>query len=97
MLLFRQISELGIYPVVDPLDLIYHMLFTYILGEEHYNTVRGVQKGLRNYRNLQDIIISLEMDELSEDDDLTVAHAHKIQGFLRKPFHVAEVSLVLLN
>jgi F0F1-type ATP synthase beta subunit len=67
------------------------MLSPHILGEEHYNTARGVQKVLQNYKNLQDIIAILGMDELSEDDKLTVARARKIQRFLSQPFHVAEV------
>ncbi|XWS15193.1 hypothetical protein CRYUN_Cryun35bG0073400 [Craigia yunnanensis] len=68
-----------------------------LAGDEHCNTTCCVQNGLQNYKNLQDIIVSLEMDELSEDDDLTVAHTYKIQRFLSKFFHVAKVSLVLLN
>jgi len=89
--LSRQISELGIYPAVDPLDSTSRMLSPRILGEDHYNTARGVQKVLQNYKNLQDIIAILGMDELSEDDKLTVARARKIQRFLSQPFHVAEV------
>eukprot|EP00262_Sarcandra_glabra_P016973 TRINITY_DN566_c0_g1_i2.p1 TRINITY_DN566_c0_g1~~TRINITY_DN566_c0_g1_i2.p1 ORF type:complete len:558 (-),score=104.84 TRINITY_DN566_c0_g1_i2:244-1917(-) len=89
--LSRQISELGIYPAVDPLDSTSRMLSPHILGEGHYNTARGVQKVLQNYKNLQDIIAILGMDELSEDDKLTVARARKIQKFLSQPFHVAEV------
>jgi len=76
---------------VDPLDSTSRMLSPHILGEEHYNTARGVQKVLQNYKNLQDIIAILGMDELSEDDKLTVARARKIQRFLSQPFHVAEV------
>ena len=87
----KQISELGIYPAVDPLDSTSRMLSPHILGEDHYNTARGVQKVLQNYKNLQDIIAILGMDELSEDDKLTVARARKIQRFLSQPFHVAEV------
>ncbi|KAK6921238.1 ATPase, F1/V1/A1 complex, alpha/beta subunit, N-terminal domain, partial [Dillenia turbinata] len=87
----QQISELGICPAVDPLDSTSCMLSPHILGEEHYNTARGVQKVLQNYKNLQDIIAILGMDELSEDDKLTVARARKIQRFLSQPFHVAEV------
>ncbi|KAL2546863.1 ATP synthase subunit beta [Forsythia ovata] len=68
IVLLRQISELGIYPGVDPLDSTSRMLSPHILGEEHYNTARGVQKVLQNYKNLQDIIAILGMDELSEDD-----------------------------
>lgn len=91
LLLSLQISELGIYPAVDPLDSTSRMLSPHILGEDHYNTARGVQKVLQNYKNLQDIIAILGMDELSEDDKLTVARARKIQRFLSQPFHVAEV------
>ncbi|KAL3527002.1 hypothetical protein ACH5RR_011658 [Cinchona calisaya] len=89
--LSRQISELGIYPAVNPLDSTSRMLSPHILGEEHYNSARGVQKVLQNYKNLQDIIAILGMDELSEDDKLTVARARKIERFLSQPFHVAEV------
>uniref|UniRef100_A0A5B6ZQ77 ATP synthase subunit beta n=3 Tax=Davidia involucrata TaxID=16924 RepID=A0A5B6ZQ77_DAVIN len=89
--LSRQISELGIYPAVDPLDSTSRMLSPHILGEGHYNTALGVQKVLQNYKNLQDIIAILGMDELSEDDKLTVMRARKIQRFLSQPFHVAEV------
>ncbi|URD82415.1 hypothetical protein MUK42_27756 [Musa troglodytarum] len=89
--LSRQISELGIYPAVDPLDSTSRMLSPHVLGEEHYNTAPVVQKVLQNYKNLQDIIAILGMDELSEDDKLTVARARKIQRFLSQPFHVAEV------
>ncbi|KAK8314293.1 hypothetical protein V6Z12_D01G162600 [Gossypium hirsutum] len=88
--LSRQISELSIYPAVDPLDSTSRMLSPHILGEEHYSTACGVQKVLQNYKNLQDIIAILGMDELSEDDKLTVACARKIQRFLSQPFHVAE-------
>ncbi|GJN37645.1 hypothetical protein PR202_gb26622 [Eleusine coracana subsp. coracana] len=83
--------KLGIYPAVDPLDSTSRMLSPHVLGEDHYNTARGVQKVLQNYKNLQDIIAILGMDELSEDDKLTVARARKIQRFLSQPFHVAEV------
>ncbi|VAH10917.1 unnamed protein product [Triticum turgidum subsp. durum] len=89
--LSRQISELGIYPAVDPLDSTSRMLSPHVLGVDHYNTARGVQKVLQNYKNLQDIIAILGMDELSEDDKMTVARARKIQKFLSQPFHVAEV------
>ncbi|KAK7343450.1 hypothetical protein VNO77_12200 [Canavalia gladiata] len=89
--LSRQIAELGIYPSVDPLDSTSRMLSGRILGEEHYDTARGVQEVLQSYKNLQDIIAILGMDELSEDDKLTVARARKIQRFLSQPFHVAEV------
>jgi F-type H+-transporting ATPase subunit beta len=89
--LSRQISELGIYPAVDPLDSTSRMLSPRILGDDHYQCARGVQKVLQNYKNLQDIIAILGMDELSEDDKLTVARARKMQRFLSQPFHVAEV------
>ncbi|PPR76497.1 MAG: ATP synthase subunit beta, partial [Alphaproteobacteria bacterium MarineAlpha2_Bin1] len=89
--LSRQISELGIYPAVDPLDSTSQMLDPRIVGEEHYNTAREVQRILQQYKSLQDIIAILGMDELSEEDKLTVARARKIQRFLSQPFHVAEV------
>ncbi|MCO5595416.1 hypothetical protein L7F22_049458 [Adiantum nelumboides] len=89
--LSRQISELGIYPAVDPLDSTSRMLSPRILGEEHYDCARAVQKVLQSYKNLQDIIAILGMDELSEDDKMTVTRARKIQKFLSQPFHVAEV------
>jgi F-type H+-transporting ATPase subunit beta len=89
--LSRQISELGIYPAVDPLDSTSRMLSPRILGDEHYYCARDVQKVLQNYKNLQDIIAILGMDELSEDDKLTVSRARKMQRFLSQPFHVAEV------
>lgn len=90
-LLLLQISELGIYPAVDPLDSTSRMLSPHILGQEHYNTALGVQKVLQNYKNLQDIIAILGMDELSEDDKLVVSRARKMQRFLSQPFQVAEV------
>lgn len=86
-----QISELGIYPAVDPLDSTSRMLSPRVLGEEHYRTARSVQEVLQSYKNLQDIIAILGMDELSEDDKMTVARARKMQRFLSQPFHVAEV------
>jgi F-type H+-transporting ATPase subunit beta len=89
--LSRAIAELGIYPAVDPLDSTSRMLNPRILGDEHYGIARGVQKVLQDYRNLQDIIAILGMDELSEEDKLTVARARKIQRFLSQPFQVAEV------
>jgi F-type H+-transporting ATPase subunit beta len=89
--LSRQIAELGIYPAVDPLDSTSQMLAPNIVGEEHYNTAREVQRVLQTYKSLQDIIAILGMDELSEEDKLTVARARKIQRFLSQPFHVAEV------
>jgi F-type H+-transporting ATPase subunit beta len=89
--LSRQIAELGIYPAVDPLDSTSRALDPRIVGEEHYNTAREVQKILQTYKSLQDIIAILGMDELSEEDKLIVARARKIQRFLSQPFHVAEV------
>ena len=89
--LSRQIAELGIYPAVDPLDSTSRILDPRVLGEEHYSIARAVQKVLQTYKQLQDIIAILGMDELSEDDKLTVARARKIQRFLSQPFHVAEV------
>jgi F-type H+-transporting ATPase subunit beta len=88
--LSRQIAELGIYPAVDPLDSTSRILDPAIVGEEHYKTARAVQEILQRYKDLQDIIAILGMDELSEDDRLTVARARKIQRFLSQPFHVAE-------
>jgi len=89
--LSRGIAELGIYPAVDPLDSTSRILDPNIVGEEHYNIARGVQKILQDFKSLQDIIAILGMDELSEDDKLTVARARKIQRFLSQPFQVAEV------
>ena len=89
--LSRQIAELGIYPAVDPLDSTSRMLDPRILGEEHYSVARQVQEVLQTYKSLQDIIAILGMDELSEEDKLTVARARKIQRFLSQPFFVAEV------
>jgi F-type H+-transporting ATPase subunit beta len=89
--LSRQIAELGIYPAVDPLDSTSRMLDPRIIGEEHYNVARSVQRVLQQYKSLQDIIAILGMDELSEEDKLVVARARKIQRFLSQPFHVAEV------
>ncbi len=89
--LSRQIAELGIYPAVDPLDSSSRMLDPRIVGEHHYNVAREVQEVLQQYKSLQDIIAILGMDELSEEDKLTVARARKIQRFLSQPFHVAEV------
>jgi len=89
--LSRQIAELGIYPAVDPLDSTSRILDPLVVGEEHYNTARAVQKVLQTYKSLQDIIAILGMDELSEEDRLIVARARKIQRFLSQPFHVAEV------
>ncbi|MEQ8709060.1 MAG: F0F1 ATP synthase subunit beta [Rhodospirillales bacterium] len=89
--LSRQIAELGIYPAVDPLDSTSRMLDPRIIGEEHYRVATKVQQVLQGYKSLQDIIAILGMDELSEEDKLTVARARKIQRFLSQPFHVAEV------
>ncbi len=89
--LSRQIAELGIYPAVDPLDSTSRMLDPKIVGDEHYQVARDVQRVLQTYKSLQDIIAILGMDELSEEDKLTVARARKIQRFLSQPFHVAEV------
>ncbi|THD26376.1 ATP synthase subunit beta [Fasciola hepatica] len=89
--LSRAIAELGIYPAVDPLDSNSRILDPNIVGEEHYSVARGVQKILQDHRSLQDIIAILGMDELSEEDRLTVARARKIQRFLSQPFQVAEV------
>ena len=89
--LSRQIAELGIYPAVDPLDSTSRSMDPRIVGDEHYAVAREVQKVLQTYKSLQDIIAILGMDELSEEDKLTVARARKIQRFLSQPFHVAEV------
>ena len=89
--LSRAISELGIYPAVDPLDSTSRVLDPRVVGEEHYQVAREVQEVLQRYKSLQDIIAILGMDELSEDDKLIVARARKIQRFLSQPFHVAEV------
>jgi F-type H+-transporting ATPase subunit beta len=87
----RAISELGIYPAVDPLDSTSRILDPRIVGEEHYQVARDVQRILQTYKSLQDIIAILGMDELSEEDKLTVARARKIQRFMSQPFHVAEI------
>ena len=87
----RAISELGIYPAVDPLDSTSRVLTVAVVGQEHYDTARRVQETLQKYKSLQDIIAILGMDELSEEDKLIVARARKIQRFLSQPFHVAEV------
>ncbi|NUQ17811.1 MAG: F0F1 ATP synthase subunit beta [Sphingomonas sp.] len=89
--LSRAISELGIYPAVDPLDSTSRVLEPRVVGQEHYETARAVQATLQKYKSLQDIIAILGMDELSEEDKLTVSRARKIQRFLSQPFHVAEV------
>ncbi|MEO6040310.1 MAG: F0F1 ATP synthase subunit beta [Croceibacterium sp.] len=87
----RAISELGIYPAVDPLDSTSRVLTPAVVGQEHYDVARRVQETLQKYKSLQDIIAILGMDELSEEDKLTVQRARKIQRFLSQPFHVAEV------
>ena len=87
----RKIAEKGIYPAVDPLDSTSRILSADIIGLEHYNTARGVQSVLQKYKDLQDIIAILGMDELSEADKLVVARARKIERFLSQPFFVAEV------
>jgi F-type H+-transporting ATPase subunit beta len=89
--LSRQIAELGIYPAVDPLDSTSRILDPAVVGEEHYEVARQVQETLQRYKALQDIIAILGMDELSEEDKLTVSRARKLQRFLSQPFHVAEV------
>lgn len=91
IVLTRSLAELGIYPAVDPLDSASSILAPDIVGDEHYNTARGVQKVLQRYKELQDIIAILGMEELSEEDKLTVQRARKIQRFLSQPFFVAEV------
>jgi len=90
VVLSRQIAELGIYPAVDPLDSTSRQLDPLVIGQEHYDTARAVQGILQRYKELKDIIAILGMDELSEDDKLTVSRARKIQRFLSQPFHVAE-------
>ena len=89
--LSRSLAELGIYPAIDPLDSTSRILDPQVVGEEHYQVARQVQKTLQTYKALQDIIAILGMDELSEEDKLTVARARKLQRFLSQPFHVAEV------
>jgi F-type H+-transporting ATPase subunit beta len=91
IVLERSIAELGIYPAVDPLASTSKALAPEIVGEEHYSVARGVQKVLQRYKDLQDIIAILGMDELSPEDKLTVYRARKIQRFLSQPFHVAEI------
>jgi F-type H+/Na+-transporting ATPase subunit beta len=86
----RALTEIGIYPAVDPLDSTSRILDPQVVGDEHYEVARGVQQTLQSYKDLQDIIAILGMDELSEEDKLTVARARKIQRFLSQPFHVAE-------
>ncbi len=91
VVLARSLAELGIYPAVDPLDSTSTILDPQIIGAEHYEVARGVQKILQRYKDLQDIIAILGMEELSEDDKLTVSRARKIQKFLSQPFFVAEI------
>ena len=91
VVLSRQVAELGIYPAVDPLDSTSRQVDPNVIGEEHYRTTRDVQATLQRYKELQDIIAILGMDELSEEDKLTVSRARKIQKFLSQPFFVAEV------
>ncbi|HHP50404.1 MAG TPA: F0F1 ATP synthase subunit beta [Moorella mulderi] len=90
IVLSRQLAELGIYPAVDPLDSTSRLLDPRLVGEEHYEVARGVQRALQRYKELQDIIAILGMEELSEEDKIIVARARKIQRFLSQPFHVAE-------
>jgi F-type H+-transporting ATPase subunit beta len=90
LVLSRQIAELGIYPAVDPLDSTSRILDPLVLGVEHYGTARNVQMILQKYKELQDIIAILGMDELSDEDKLLVGRARRIQRFLSQPFHVAE-------
>merc|ERR1712062_445127 len=89
--LSRDIASLGIYPAVDPLDSTSRMLDPSVVGQRHYDIARGTQKILQDYKSLQDIIAILGMDELSEEDKLTVARARKVQRFLSQPFFVAEI------
>ena len=88
--LSRSITELGIYPAVDPLESTSRIMDPLILGKEHYETARGVQEVLQRYKELQDIIAIMGMDELSEEDKRTVSRARKVQRFLSQSFHVAE-------
>ncbi len=90
-MLSRALTEVGIYPSVDPLDSSSRMLDPSIVGETHYQTARGVQKLLQDYKSLQDIITILGEDELSEEDKLTVSRARKVQRFLSQPFVMSEV------
>jgi F-type H+-transporting ATPase subunit beta len=91
LVLSRQVAELGIYPAVDPLDSTSRQLDPLIIGDEHYNTARGVQSVLQRYKELKDIIAILGMDELSDEDKQLVTRARKLQRFLSQPFFVAEV------
>ncbi len=87
----RKLAALGIYPSVDPLDSTSRILDPHVIGEEHYNTAQRVKMILQRYKELQDIIAILGMDELSEEDKTVVARARRVQRFLSQPFHVAEV------
>merc|ERR1712113_270457 len=89
--LSRDLTALGIYPAVDPLDSTSRMLDPSVVGQVHYDCSRGVQKLIQDYRSLQDIIAILGMDDLSEEDKLTVARARKVERFLSQPFHMSEV------
>ena len=91
IVLSRKLSELGIYPAVDPLDSTSTILSADLVGDEHYGVAREVQQLLQRYKDLQDIIAILGMEELSEKDKLVVARARRVQRFLSQPFHVAEV------
>jgi F-type H+-transporting ATPase subunit beta len=91
VVLSRDIASKGIYPAIDPLDSTSRQLDPLVIGEQHYNVARGVQNVLQRYKELKDIIAILGMDELSEEDKLTVSRARKIERFLSQPFHVAEV------
>src|SRR6202044_3275314 len=91
VVLSRQIASLGIYPAVDPLDSTSRQLDPLVVGDEHYDTARGVQAILQRYKELQDIIAILGMDELSQEDKLSVYRARKIQRFLSQPFNVAKL------
>jgi F-type H+-transporting ATPase subunit beta len=88
--LSRALTDIGIYPAVDPLDSFSRFLIPRVVGEEHYNAAQGVKRTMQRYKELQDIIAILGMEELSEDDKLVVARARKIQRFLSQPFFVAE-------
>jgi F-type H+-transporting ATPase subunit beta len=90
IVLSRQLTELGIYPAVDPLDSTSRILDPLIVGQDHYDVARQVQEVLQRYKQLQEIIAILGMDELSEEDKLVVSRARKVQRFLSQPFHVAE-------
>ena len=89
--LSRPLFELGIYPAVDPLDSTSRILDPLVIGDEHYETARGVQSVLQRYKDLQDIIAILGVDELSDEDKITVNRARRLQNFLSQPFNVAEV------